>query len=441
MRVRRVLAGAAIALCFCAIFAAAWATLTRSTPAEQKAAAVAAGDRTAYTLPAKELARAQELGRIGRELTVADAAIVPAVLLLLLVTGTGAWMQRVAARFGHLRVQGFVFLLLVLLAVQLTRLPLAMWGHWTALEYDLSVQSWPSWFWDLTKIFLLEWGIGGFVLVGLMRIIRRSGERWWAWFWLLAMGVVVAGVFVSPYVIDPLFNRFEPMEKVDPALVAQLERVVARSGMTIPPDRMFVMQASAKSTELNAYVTGFGASKRVVVWDTTVARSTPSEISFIFAHELGHYVLGHVVLGTVLTCLELLPLLWLTDRAARWLIRRYGARWAVGSPAEWSGVIVLALAASVLTIAGAPAANAYSRAMEHDADVYGQEAVHGIVDDPQAVGQRSFEELGRDSLDDPAPHPVFDWWYDTHPAIAYRAAFAKAYDPWSAGAEPKYFRP
>src|SRR6185437_3173416 len=349
----------------------------------------------------------------------------------LLVTGLAARMRdAVVRRVRNIWLQGYGFVLLALGAVRLMELPLGLWGHATALKYRLSVQGWAGWFGDLAKSFALEWMIGGLVVVILMWIIRRASERWWIWFWGVAMGIVVAGVFVSPYVIDPLFNRFTPMQQADPALVAQLEKVVARSGMAIPPERMFVMQASAKWTELNAYVTGFGASKRVVVWDTTIARSSPEEIAFIFAHELGHYALGHVVFGTVLTCLALLPFFWLGDFGARLLISRYGAAWRVGSIADWGGVVVLALALSVISVLSAPITNAYSRALEHDADVYGQEAVHGIVANPQAVGQRSFDILGQDSLDDPAPHPIFEWWFDTHPTIRYRAAFARAYDPW-----------
>ncbi len=128
----------------------------------------------------------------------------------------------------------------------------------------------------------------------------------------------------------------EPLEQADPALVAQLEKVVERSGMVIPPERMFLMRASAKSTELNAYVTGFGASKRVVVWDTTVAKSSPDEIAFIFAHEMGHYALGHVALGVALSCSGLLPMFWLGDCGVRALLRRYGAAWRIAAGNDWS---------------------------------------------------------------------------------------------------------
>jgi STE24 endopeptidase len=202
---------------------------------------------------------------------------------------------------------------------------------------------------------------------------------------------------------------------------------------------MFLMKASAKSTELNAYVTGFGASKRVVVWDTTIARSTPDEIAFIFAHEMGHYALGHVVLGTALQCIALLPFFWMGYHGVRLLLARYGEAWGIRSQQDWGALVVLALVLLSLSTITDPLSNLISRAMEHNADVYGQEAVHGIVVDPQGVGRQSFQVLGEDSFDDPTPHPLFDLWFGTHPPLWYRAAFAAAYDPWAAGQHPKYF--
>jgi Zn-dependent protease with chaperone function len=101
--------------------------------------------------------------------------------------------------------------------------------------------------------------------------------------------------------------------------------------------------------------------------------------------------------------------------------------------------VVLALVLSVLATAAEPVANGFSRMIEHNADVYGQEAVHGIVADPQGVGRRGFQVLGEESLDDPTPHPVFEWWFGTHPSIRFRAAFAEAYDPWGAGGRGRYF--
>ena len=109
--------------------------------------------------------------------------------------------------------------------------------------------------------------------------------------------VIIFVIFISPIVIDPLFNKFEPLDQTNPQLVTAIQQVTHRGGMDIPRDRMFLMKASEKVTTLNAYVTGFGPSKRVVVWDTTIQHASTPETLFVFGHEMGHYVLNHIVIG------------------------------------------------------------------------------------------------------------------------------------------------
>jgi STE24 endopeptidase len=416
------------------------ARISRPTAATRSAEQAALHGSATYTLPPAKLERAMSLGTARRNLAVAGELMFPAELLLVLVTGWAARLRDVACRISrHRWVQGFGFWLLLLAALELLSLPLQIWGHRVALAYGLSVQGWASWLGDKAKLFGVIWVLGGLLVMLLFWVIRRSPERWWLWFGLAAVGVTITGVFASPYVFDPLFNRFEPLSNSEPALVERLEQVVSRGGLSIPPERMFLMKASEKSTELNAYVTGFGASKRVVVWDTTVAKSSPDEIAFIFAHEMGHYALGHVLIGTVLQCLALLPLFLIGYYALQRLIARYGDRWRVHSQEDWAALVVLMLVMVSVATLGDPLSNGFSRAVEHQADVYGQEAVHGIVADPQVVGRRSFQVLGEQSLADPTRHPAFEWWFGTHPPLWFRAGFAAAYDPWRAGERPKYF--
>ncbi len=414
--------------------------LTPPTPAEASAERAAAGNTTAYTLPPEKLRKAVALDRIGEILTLSESFWTLAQLVLILSLGIAARMRNLALRVSKNRWgQGFTFVFLLLLVTSLLDLPLQIYAHHVGLAYGLSVQGWGGWLADKGKLIALEWGIGGLLVMLMFWVMRKSPTRWWFWFWIPTVAVLVAGVFVTPYVVDPLFNQFEPLAQSDPALVQQLEKVVARTGISIPPERMFLMRASAKYTGLNAYVTGFGASKRIVVWDTTIARATPDEIAMIFAHEMGHYALGHVVTGVVLGCVALLPCFWLGFLGVRLLLARYGAAWRIPSQQDWGALVVLLLVLNALAIVTAPIGNSFSRAIEHDADVYGQEAVHGIVADPQAVGRQAFQVLGEQSLDDPTPHPLFEFWFDTHPPIRFRAAFAEAYDPWAPGAQPKYF--
>src|SRR5258708_1304417 len=111
---------------------------------------------------------------------------------------------------------------------------------------------------------------------------------------------------ISPLVIDPLFNKFEPLNKEHADLVASIEKLTKHAGVPIPPERIFLMEASRKTNAINAYVTGLGASKRVVIWDTTIQKTSSDESLFIVAHELGHYVLGHVWQGFLLGAAGLL---------------------------------------------------------------------------------------------------------------------------------------
>ena len=199
------------------------------------------------------------------------------------------------------------------------------------------------------------------------------------------------------------------------------------------------MKASAKLNSLNAYVTGFGASKRVVVWDTTLQKMTQGQTLFVFGHEMGHYVLNHILLGVGLTCLLLLVALYAGYHAMTWMVARCGVRWGIAGVDDWASLALLMLTVTVLSFAAEPITNSWSRVLEHNADVYGEEAIHGIVADPRTTAQQAFQLLGEDSLDDPTPHPLFELWFYTHPPIRLRAAFAEVYDPWAAGHQPKYF--
>lgn len=412
-----------------------------SGPAPQSTQDRASSSNTpAYSLPPEKLARAIAYSRIRVLLNFAGSGWGIVQLELLLALGVAARMRDAVVRLsGNRWVQGFGFTFLLLAVTTVLDLPLDVYGQHAARVYGQSVQGWGSWASDAVKSFLLTFVFGGLLVMLLFRVIRRSPKRWWFWFWIPAMTFVLLAVFVSPVLIDPLFNKFEPLAKTNPALVERLEKVVARGGIEIPPERMFLMKASEKVTTLNAYVTGYGASKRVVVWDNSVTKATPDEISLIFGHEMGHYVLKHIPATLAFMGVLLLVEFYLGYRGVRWLIARFGAGWRIPSQDDWGALVVLLLVLAVLSFVSEPIVNGYSRMHEHEADVYGQEAVHGIVDDPQKVAQQTFQLLGEMSLTDPNPNPFVEFWTFSHPSVASRAAFAAKYNPWIAGQHPKYF--
>src|SRR5271156_6614238 len=236
--------------------------------------------------------------------------------------------ERVSARRG---VQLIIFAPLILLIIALLGIPSDIWDQSLDRAYGLSVQGWGAWLsdWVLSHALML---VVGTLLVGILyAVIRRSPGRWWFYFWLASIPILLAIFFLEPIVIDPLFYTFKPLESVQPFLLSEMQKVVHRGGMDIPPERMFVMNASSKQTVLNAYVTGFGASKRVVVWDNTIAKATIPETLFVFGHEMGHYVLLHIPKEIAINAAMLLFLLYVGYRLSTWMLARWGAQWSIRS--------------------------------------------------------------------------------------------------------------
>jgi len=399
----------------------------------------AAAHPAVYTLPPDKLAKAIHLSH-ARTLAYFGGTAWTIAALWLLVRGRAGerirnWAARISSRVW---VQGLLVAPVWLLILSLLDLPVSLLMERTYRAYGISVESWSMWFADFAKSLALTLIVGTLALSALYALMRWSRQRWWLWFWIVAIPCEVLAVFIVPIMIDPLFDHFSPLMKSDPALVEQLERVAARGHLQISPDRMFVMDASAKVTAPNAYVTGFGASKRIVVWDTTIREVPPDEILAIYGHEQGHYVLHHIYLGMLFSFAVMLIFFWIASRLLRWLVRRFGGILHIHAIDDWASAGLILLLVTVLSFLAEPVGNAFSRWEEHAADVYGQEVIHGLVPDPQATCVRSFQRLGELWLDNPYPNAFVVFWSYSHPSTAARVSFAAHYDPWTPGQEPKY---
>lgn len=411
----------------------------QQNPQPQQPAAGAQNSTTSYTLPPDKLEKARTLYMLEGKLRIVGIVISFSALLGVLYLGIPAryrtWAEKVSR---HRFLQAFIFVPLLLLTLALLDLPLDAYGHRISLQYGLSVQKWGSWFGDFFKAQLISLVILTLVLWLLNFFIRRSPRRWWLYSWLVAQPFIVLVFFLAPLILDPVFNKFEPLENNHAQLVTELEKVVQRGGLAIPPYRMFEMKASEKRTTLNAYVTGLGASKRVVVWDNTIKKLTTPEILFVFGHEMGHYVLNHIYYGLVVTSISLLIGLSLVYRFSGWMLRRFGSRWHIGDLTDWTAVPMLFVMFGVLGFFAEPLLNTISRNTEHQADIYGLEVTHGINPNSQEVAAHSFQMLGEVSLDYPYPSRwVVVWFYD-HPSIQDRVHFAHEYDPWDRGQPTRY---
>ncbi|MGB7137270.1 MAG: M48 family metalloprotease [Acidobacteriaceae bacterium] len=401
---------------------------------------MAAGSRPLCGLTPDQLLKAIALSHWRTALYFGGTAWTIVALDALVQMRAGAAIARVGERIsGKKWAQGLAVAPLWLLILTAIGVPLAVLGHHVSLEYGLSVEPWAAWWGDFGKSATLTVVVGTLVLGVLYALMRQAPRRWWLWFWVFTVPVVVLGTFLEPLVIDPLFNHFTPLAQSDPSLVEQLERVAERGGLTIPPDRIYLMDASRKVTGPNAYVTGIGASKRIVVWDTTLQVESPNEILFTYGHEQGHYVLHHIPKGIAFSAVVIFVFYWIGFRLLRWLVHGHGARWSIESVDGWSSLGLVLLLLTVLSFLAEPVGNAFSRHIEHQADVYGQEVIHGLVPDAQSAAVSSFCADARVWLDDPNPNPFVVFWTYSHPTTEQRAEFAAHYNPWLPGREPRYF--
>jgi Zn-dependent protease with chaperone function len=350
-----------------------------------------------------------------------------AVLVVLLAARFGPKVQRVAEAISRRRlVQAFIFVPTLLLTLALFDLPFAIYAHHISRAYGLSVQGWSGWLADQAKAELLTIVFATLCAWGLYTGIRKAPTRWWLYSWLITLPIMAAMVFVAPVIIDPIFNRFDPLARTNPELTTQLRSLAHSSGLEIPESRIFLMHASDKVTTYNAYVTGFGATKRIVVWDTTARDLTLPQTLFIFGHEMGHYVLHHIYLGMAYTALLMFVGIWLIQRLAQWALARYGEAWRIRSLADWSSLPLLLLLASLLSFLGSPLASTFSRWEEHNADVYGLKVTRPVTPDAAQAAAQAFQILGEKSYSYPNPSPFLVLWSYSHPPIAERIQFVLA---------------
>jgi len=390
------------------------------------AAAPAQNSTTTYHLSPEKYQKAIAYSRAGYRLYFLSVFWNLAILLFLLYSGFFAKLRH----FAESRTRGHSFqaaiivpLLFALLA--LLHLPIRLYWHHLSLYYQQSIEPWAPWLWDWTKAQLLEIGLALLVVTLLFALIRSRPRSWWLFAWLGAIPLSLFLGFITPWYVDPLFNNFRPLQESHPQLVQSIGELSRRAGIPISPDRMFLMDASAKTNAINAYVTGLGASKRIVIWDTSIRKTRPEELLFIVGHEMGHYVLGHVLKGFAYFLALLFVALFFAHRLLQWAISRWGPRWGIRGQSDWAALGILLLLLNVMGFFGEPVGNAISRIQEHAADAYGLQLIQGFFPNANEVAAHSFQVLGEEDLDDPDPPKFIVLWLYSHPPLNDRLQFAR----------------
>ncbi len=385
----------------------------------------------AYTLTPAEFRKAKAFARSGYEVYFGTEAVDLLALAALIRLGAGrrlrAWAESITSRRF---LQASLIVPPVLLTVALVELPLDAYAETVSRLYGQSIEGWGPWFADWAKGQALVIAAGTLVLWGVYALLRRSPSRWWLYAWLVSLPLQAAAVTAMPLLVEPLFFHFDPLAQRHPRLAADIERLLHRAGVAIPSGRLLEMRASDKTNSLNAYVSGFGPSKRVVLYDTIIAKENGPPLLTTIGHELGHYVLHHIRDGLLFGFALSLLVLWAVALALRRLYR--------GREAEWDSLPSLLLIASLAAFFLSPLVNGFSRRQEHEADVYSIEITHGVVPNSGEAAAQAFQIEGENSFADPSPNPLAVFWLYSHPPIAERLRFSLDYDPWKRGEPPRY---
>lgn len=361
--------------------------------------------------------------RSGNVLWIVDTIWGFVLPIGLLATGFSARLRTWAGRIGRTRVLTIALYFAAFSVVTfLIGLPLSYYESFVREHaYGLSNQTFGKWAQD--QLIGLAVGIvaGGLFLWVPYTLLRRSPGRWWLYTGLAAIPFIVLLVFVAPIWIDPLFNRFGPM--ANEALEADILALADRAG--IEGGRVFEVAKSEDTKAVNAYVNGFGSTKRIVLWDTIIAKLTREQLLVVMGHEMGHYVLGHVWKLILIFSALTIGSLYVVHRASGWLIARYRHRFGfteLGDVASLPLILVLSGAAS---FTATPLALAVQRHFEHEADRFGLE----ITRDNRAAAT-AFVTLQQENLAVPRPGPLYKWWRASHPLLGERIDFSNDYRPW-----------
>jgi STE24 endopeptidase len=369
-------------------------------------------------LPAEAVARGRAFHAALRPGSYGSLALGMLAALILGLTPLGARLVDLVGRpfGGHWVAQALLGGVVLVGIVEVLTLPLAAWRETVLRRYGLSTQTWASWGVDLLKAYAVTAVLGAIAVLTFFGVARLFPRWWWVFVAGGAAALTVLMTFVFPVLVEPIFNRFTPMPAGD--LRENLIALADRDG--VPVRDVLVADASRRTTALNAYVSGLGPTRRIVVYDTLLQQAPPEEVEAVVAHELGHAKDRDVLTGTLIGALGSAAGVIVVYLIGSWtgLLRRVGAE-AVTDPRAMALLIALAAVAGLVS---APVQTLVSRRVEARADAHAL----ALTDDPATV-EAMERRLATRNLADVDPPRLEYLMFATHPSVVERIAAARAY--------------
>jgi STE24 endopeptidase len=351
--------------------------------------------------------------RLGRIESLLGAAL----LLMFLFGGwLGAYDRWIASLTGSFVWGGMLFFLGLHYAQTLLGIPFDLYKTFRLeARYEFNTTTRKLWIADLLKSEAVATVLIAALAGGALGLMRWSPNRWWLWVWAFYTVFTVFLMYVAPFVIEPLFFKFEPIK--EEGLESEIRTLMGRVGLAV--SRVFQVDASKRSRHSNAYFTGIGRVKRIVLFDTLLGQMSRDEILAVLAHEAGHWKMKHLLKRLAVTEVMALAGLYLAFRLLAWgglpeLVGLAGA----SVPAA---LVILSFVGGVLFFPLSPVPSALSRRHERAADRF----ACSLIEDPGALAS-ALVTLFKDNLANLHPHPLYAWFYYSHPPLAERVTGLRA---------------
>ena len=331
--------------------------------------------------------------------------------LILLISGFLPWLVQQIARQGvGTIVNGLLFFACLGILTRLFHLPFDLYDTFgIEKRYGFNTQTFRLWLMDLLKSLLLSVLLSGALLWLFLSLIIYGGKAWWFWAWILVGAFELLMIWLYPVLLAPLFNKFEPV--ADQRLVRRIGNLMEKAGLRAKG--VFQMDASKRSKHTNAYFTGLGKSKRIVLFDTLLQSHGADEIEAVLAHEVGHWKKKHILKQLVI--MEALSLIgfFILAKVLEWPMMYH--TFGFSEPVLYAGLLLIGALFGPLGYFAQPLGSALSRKFEREADDYAL----ALIPSREPLIQ-AFKRLAADNLANLNPHPVYAWFYYSHPPLMER---------------------
>jgi STE24 endopeptidase len=348
--------------------------------------------------------------RFGQWETAWEALVLAGVLASGVLPETWRWLGGIGG--GSSWAQA-AWLLAVGLALSALSIPFEWWAQFRLEErFGFNTITLVTWILDRVKGLGLAMLLGVPLLVFLLKLVDWMGPLWWLWAWATLLVFQLVMMVLAPILILPLFNKFTPLP--EGSLRERLLALGARTGFSART--ILVMDGSKRSRHSNAYFTGFGRFRKIVLFDTLITQLTEPELEAVLAHEVGHFKLGHIpkmlIWGAITSLAAFGFIGWLAHEP--WFVGAFGFV-SGGSPTVAPVLLLFSLLSGLITFWFSPVANFWSRRHEYEADAYAKAA---IEDSQPLVG--ALRKLSEKNLSNLTPHPWFSAFYYSHPTLIER---------------------